>query len=113
MNQEILNRLDALAAKLGIASSHLWEVLVRQGQVELVQHLTAFAIFFVFTIMSFFWLRYCLRQDDYDWTFWGWASSVFIWVCFFISFGITTGTITQYLISPEYYAFREIGKILK
>ena len=30
MEQELLSRLDALAAKLGVTATHLWEVLVAQ-----------------------------------------------------------------------------------
>ena len=34
MQEELLNRLDALAAKLGVGGEHLWEVLLQQAQVE-------------------------------------------------------------------------------
>lgn len=36
MNEEVLQRIDALAEKLGVVSEHLWGVLVRQAYVEAV-----------------------------------------------------------------------------
>jgi len=34
MNEEILTRLDALAAKLSTTADQLWTVLIRQAQIE-------------------------------------------------------------------------------
>lgn len=34
MEQEILTRIDAIAAKLGVASEHVWEFTVRQQSIE-------------------------------------------------------------------------------
>ena len=34
MNDEVLARIDALAAKLGVVGEHLWGVLVRQAYIE-------------------------------------------------------------------------------
>lgn len=34
MNEEILKRIDALAAKLGVTAQYLWGVMVREAKVE-------------------------------------------------------------------------------
>ena len=36
IDSEVLKRIDALAAKLGVAADHVWAVLVRQAQVEVI-----------------------------------------------------------------------------
>ena len=45
MSPELLQRIDALAAKLDVTAAHLWEVLIRQAWVFVVQ--TAVAVFVV------------------------------------------------------------------
>lgn len=36
MNEEILKRIDALAAKLGVAGTELWRILIRQAGVDAI-----------------------------------------------------------------------------
>lgn len=34
MTDEVLKRIDALAAKLGVTADHIWSVLMRQARIE-------------------------------------------------------------------------------
>lgn len=39
MSEELLKRLDLLAAKMGTTGSHLWEVLIREARINGVMNL--------------------------------------------------------------------------
>ena len=38
MNEELLKRLDALAAKLGTTGEQVWAILVKQARIEAITH---------------------------------------------------------------------------
>ena len=45
MTEEILKRVDALAAKLGVAATQLWAVLVHQARVRLITDVVELFLF--------------------------------------------------------------------
>lgn len=62
MNQELLARLDALAAKMGVASGMLWAAFVRQAYINLLMWVTFDIIFAVAAVLG---LRaFCRRYED-------------------------------------------------
>lgn len=116
MNQEILQRLDALAAKLGVTATHLWAVLVRQAYVEFATSV-AFAVIIAIATYGFVRVvRHGIAQewyDDYDGLpqiFTG-IVGIVLGVCWLVALvGVVQGI--GYLINPEYFALHEVIKAL-
>lgn len=61
--KEVLTRLDALAAKLNTTGGHLWQVLVRQAQVEAVKDLLTALLC---TVAAYLVIRLILRMYKAD-----------------------------------------------
>jgi hypothetical protein len=106
LQKEIFTRLDAIAAKLGVAAAHLWEVLIRQGYIEgLANIIVAIVLFFVVLVLGVKTSR--VYQDH---TFWlgSLISIAFtIWAITCLYDGIIT------LANPEYFALSKILQALK
>lgn len=54
MTEEILKRLDALSAKLGVAAATLWDAYLRQARIEGIKDLAWAGIWSVVTILCIF-----------------------------------------------------------
>lgn len=67
--QAALERLDALAAKLGVAGEHLWGVMVAQQTAYGWYHLSWSVAFLVLLVAAFWWSRdlgaWVRREDEY------------------------------------------------
>jgi len=74
MKEELFTRLDAIAAKLGVAAEHLWGVLIRQVVVGAVWQLVMLCVVFGVCFVLFRWWYRCLRviakKEGYA-TLWG------------------------------------------
>lgn len=111
--EELLKRMDAVAAKLGSASSALWPILVRQsivsGWIDLC--IGCGALSYVV------WLLYHLPKVKELWesdddshngfAFFGVALAVVM----FIVLGIYIPAAIQQLLNPEYYALKYLVTI--
>ena len=101
---KIFEVLEQLGTKLGVASEHLWKVLVRQQYVDGVELILMGAFSAAGTWGFYKLIRFGLAKDDED----------------FVLCGIIGGAVTASLaaiclinapgnfINPEYYAFREL-----
>ena len=68
LSPELLQRLDALAAKLNTTVEHLWNVLLNQAKIEAIQDSinALFGLIFVAVgLYSFKRLYHCWKSDDY------------------------------------------------
>jgi hypothetical protein len=118
MKEELLQRLDALAAKLGVAVEHLWDVLVVQGYVE---GATALALTLVGASLVVVGVRMLKKnlillvgadQDEEP----RYGVMAFVW-----GIGAVVGCIVfatnviyvKYLFNPEFYALYEILKLVR
>jgi len=118
MEQKIVEIIDKLAEKLGVASEAIWSVLVKQAFVEgitsifwaIIMYLSAF-VFYIFVRNLF--KEYSEAQknnpnEDYE----GYVIAVIISgameiICLLVGL-IQTVDAIHCLINPEYWALREI-----
>ena len=117
MSDEILKRLDALAAKLGIATEHLWSVLVKQGTVEGAYGVAMMAAGAGLILCGALLGRKALSKEsmnsDGPERFIGFLIPAMVGTVFgFISIGAGF-FLTKYLFNPEMYALTEILRVLK
>lgn len=108
---EALARLDALAAKLNVTATHLWEVLTRQAYAE-AAGTGLFVAFVVACAIAYriLWRR-CAPEKDYSWD----EGSLFA-----VGFGgvalLVMATIAVigmassigYIVNPEYFALSQV-----
>jgi hypothetical protein len=110
ITKEILDRLDAIALKIGTTGEHLWEVLTKQGMVEGVFGLIGVVVVpLLFYIMIKTVLKYKDVVEEEN------AEGPVLFFCFIISlilFGLFIFSVigVQYLFNPEYYALKTILK---
>ena len=118
VQEEILTRLDALGAKLGVAADHLWEVFTQQA---LMQGIGKMAVMLVIILTSL----YLLKKGFKNRPFFEDRSEVPKPSFFFMIIGAIMGLIgfilmgdgfvtalTQ-IFNPEYHAWLEVKDVLK
>jgi hypothetical protein len=126
LTEEILKRLDALAAKLGTTAEYLWGVLVKQGKVEGVMQIAEFLILVVLTISFGLFTKNYLYPHYLEWQgkyteFGGWRTqekaTVFYdltWVGLVVTvifMGVTLANAFDWvtpMFNPEYWALKQI-----
>ena len=95
---EVTTRLDAVAAKLGMAADHMWPILVRQQFYEgLVLTIAISTVAVTFLVGGIFGFKKHFEDG------WWIACSVISAVLFAIAAGWSIST-----INPEYYAFMDL-----
>lgn len=110
MQDEILQRLDALAAKLGVAGEGLWEILVLQAKISGIVDLIWVPIL---ALLAFGAIRLMKWAEDQasDWDGVMVLSCVVIFASTIaLPFLFTAGI--KELLNPEYYALNKILTIL-
>ena len=105
MTQEILQRLDALAAKLGVAAGELWRVLLAHARIDAIEN-----AFWIVCASGLLWaacLLICRGLDeDYDPVPWNLSgASVGIVGVLILGFSLH-GFLTA--IDPSYWALQQI-----
>jgi hypothetical protein len=106
MNQEILARIDALAAKLGVAASQVWATVVFQQRIDGAMFMVASLI--VFVLSCFIWRVAKGQEHEGDRRGWQAVSVLAVLVAI-----VMLGSGVSLFINPEYAAFKEIAAILK
>jgi formate hydrogenlyase subunit 3/multisubunit Na+/H+ antiporter MnhD subunit len=115
MNEKVIDKateyIDALAAKLGVAAEHVYEVLVHQKVMEGV----VYSIFLPLVLAILIWVFFKIKKslDEYD----GYneegfiialiITAVVILVMFIVNVVVLPDYVMQ-IFNPEYYAIREI-----
>lgn len=61
---EILKRVDALAAKLGVTAEFLWSILVKQARIEVWTNVAVIAAAAIVAWGLYRWWRSALRRSD-------------------------------------------------
>jgi hypothetical protein len=118
MNEEVLKRLDLLAAKLSTTGAHLWEVLVKQAYAEaadlFIWMIAALALTVVFIALS----RRMFRRSNEVGENKG--DHIFVGVVSALAAVLTStlavssfASIIKTLMNPEYFALTKILEVLK
>jgi len=115
LSPEILQRLDALAAKLGVTSQYIFGVLVRQAKFEAIENIMAAlassavsAVCFIVVYRIVKYVRSPKYSHDEEWPFF---CSFFSSLVGAVTFGIAASfliSIVSLLGNPEYWALERI-----
>lgn len=109
MTPEVLQRVDVLAAKLGVAGEHVWAVLVRQAHLEVLFNLAvAVACGYALRKLILF-VRAHTNDDDLPVAVLG-ALGIAIVGMFFLA---ALGYALTAALNPEYWALQQILEALK
>jgi hypothetical protein len=111
MQKELLNRIDALAANLGVTAEHIWRVLIQQAQVEAVRCILIVVVA-VLCGAVLYWRVKASIEDDWD-------SELMI--ASVMVFAIATAVLSvlalialtelpTLLLNPEYWALRQVAR---
>jgi uncharacterized membrane-anchored protein len=120
MNKELLNYIETMSAKLGVAAEHLYAILVRQSYVSAITELITLAIFLVVSGYAFYFCykKYWKTQQEKNWSDedqW-FVSSIILGIVFGIVVIIALFVIPDAIgrfINPEYYAIKELLEVAK
>ncbi len=110
MNDEILKRIDLLAAKLGVTVDHLWGVLIRQARIDGIEWVAWGCLWFVLAAGLGVWMRVIYKREDGD-------GDTFITVALFATGFVLVGlfclsnTLGLFL-NPEYWALKQVTAML-
>lgn len=119
IQKEVLTRLDALAAKLGVVTSHLWAVLVRQQQVQFLVDLLYTVVTVAGVVVAAVLLRNFLRKfkatNDEMWAGGAFAAGVvllIVGICACVNIASLMDSVGR-LMNPEYYALRSLMRLMQ
>jgi cytochrome bd-type quinol oxidase subunit 2 len=119
VNEELLKRLDVLAAKLGVTAQYLWTVLVKQAHIEAAMDTFWAVVFIALLVSGVICLRWSIKKindpDTYNEE--GWiALSTFSGIVIFAGLILvpvfTSSAIAEHF-NPEYWALEKILSALK
>lgn len=119
MNEELLKRLDVLAAKLNTSAQFLWNVLIKQARVTLIEDILFIGLTAGFSWIVLKWTRnYYKRHDDdfFDGNPGEWLSLIFSWVIGIIMLGFSIACIFEIptvALNPEFWALQQVLSQLK
>ena len=126
LSGEVLKRLDAIAAKLGVTVEMMWDIMTRQGMIQGIYGI----IYVALGIVGFFMALklsaesgFAIRDADRNWREDG-ADSKFIGGVFALLGSIAALIFslvllaqgfgdTKYFFNPEFYALSEILKSIQ
>ena len=105
MQDEILQRLDALAAQLGVAGEYLWEVLVYQAKLSGVTNLILTPFMVMAAYVGWRLAKFGTEDDDF---FMLMPLGGIVCIIGVVMAPILLTTGIKELLNPEYYALQKI-----
>lgn len=117
MNDKLVGKvseyIDAIAAKLGVAAEHVYDVLIRQQMVDGVTTLISYAVALPLIGLAIKLLY--KKSDKYDLNVFGILAIIMscVFIFFFICGFVDCSDAVKKLANPEYYAIKEIIKAVK
>jgi hypothetical protein len=108
MDQEILQRIDTLAEKLGVVGEQLWTVLVLQVHIHVIQKIIPIICGIIYIFLFYRWWSKLGKKDPFEYehpfVLIGWIVAV-IMVIFIL---LESTDIIGMIINPEYYALQKL-----
>lgn len=121
LEDKVLDRIDALAEKLGVAAEHIWEILVQQAPIEAWSNIvmTVITLTFCFTLVSIGFHRNSkgvkwMSDDNESPSINGlitWIPLAIGVIMFVTAIFSASGWATQ-ILNPEHYAWQQIQRLL-
>lgn len=107
MNDQTIQLLESLAAKLGTTSEMLWGVLVKQAPISASMDILV-AFILAFLMGSTFGLSKAFREKDAEFAVTCMVAGVALTVLFTIYCSCTLGSTAAGFLNPEYWALKEL-----
>ncbi len=109
----ILQRIDALSAKIGTTAAHVWDVYVQQARVEAIRDTVFVVILLIVSsllaYLSYRLSRHGIKRDCYD--DWPFITGTFAVIgsigALIAALVISYGAIGE-LLNPQYWAFQHL-----
>lgn len=113
IQQEIIDRIDALAAKLGTTAQFVWGVLVKQAKIELIKDIMGLvlSIAVLFAIVKFWVWANKKHEEIIDlnfFVFFGGIIATLGGTVFFVASVIQSFDIPTLLLNPQYWALQQM-----
>ena len=108
LQEELLTRLDLLAAKLGVTSEHLWGVLIKQARIEVIESiLTLIVVVMGILVCVYFWRKILQLGGSVGSVL---LNAFFTSLLLILSIGavIDIMNIPTLLFNPEYWALQKV-----
>jgi len=117
MGNEVLQRIDALAAKLGVAAGEVWKILVKQSVVEAWQQVATGVVFVLVMVAFIYFGRWCWKRYEESGGYGDWNTSALIAYSLALIPAViaicSVITAISRFVNPEYYALQVILETLK
>lgn len=113
MTDQILQRIDALAAKLGVTAPYLWGVLIKQARVEVLTDAICMVVFSVGIYVCYRVGRRYATVTSED------GGDILCVLCvgaamiMLVSLIVVSRKISTPLFNPEFYALQQINELFK
>ena len=121
--QGILNRVDALALKIGTTAQHVWEIYLAQARVEAIRDTVAAVLCLILSailvrLVFFAGNRVTVVQDMSNSSDGGgWTAVVVVSaipaIAFAVAFGVNIYNSIPEWLNPQYWAFQHLTADLK
>lgn len=119
----ILQRLDALAAKIGTTAAQLWQVYLAQSKVEAIRDCTSgllmilIGVVVCFKLIPFFWSKQSAarKKCEYDGDGWAAAGIIGAIVCVMLAVlavSFLYASVGEFM-NPSYWAFQHLTADLR
>lgn len=121
IQEKVFEYIDALAAKVGVASEQLFKTLVKQ---QLIEGITGMAMYLVFLLIAIVFIKVGLRwfskrdknfdvDKDFHPSYFLFISAGVILIIWTLAFALDfKDTLTQ-VMNPEYHAIQDILDVFK
>ena len=116
LQKEIFSRLDALGAKLGVATEHLWHIVVRQQQIEAISmSIVLVALLIVALCVRPMYKKYfaMASEIDRDGKEYLVVLPAMVWIVCAITGLVLLSNILTCVFNPEYAALENISRLLE
>jgi len=114
--QGILQRIDALASKIGTTAAHVYDVYIAQSKVEAIRDLMVMAIMLVFIAAGAISFKLLWEKAEKE------SGDFYGFLCFVCAAVVVVGTLSAFIfgysavgewLNPQYWAFQHLMQDLK
>ncbi len=116
--EQVMTRIDVLAAKLGVTAEYLFGIYVKQAYINSMVGISGTVIVFVLLLGMIpvsMWLCKKIKNKEIcsDWhSAWAAPGGILLFI-FLLSLAFGLNGIVSGFVNPEHYAFKEILKSIK
>ena len=110
---KVIEVIDKLAAKLGVAADHLWGVLIAQARIDFISSVLQYALLLLVCYGMLRWARWCAKPGVDEMAWLGFAIPA-VGVVVLLSIALfSIPLVLASLFNPEYWALHQILGMVK